>query len=154
MDELPTWVKGHGALLGDACHPTPPYQAQGAAMASEDGAVLGTLLGMLWKEALRGVEDARSHIPTMLKMYESMRKNQTTLNVQGAHQCGTFFHLKDGPEAEARDKELQRVDWDDPNSDCPWVWANLGYYQKLVGFDPVADAIDHFHEWAKGLSTC
>src|ERR1700748_76062 len=40
-------LQGHTVLLGDACHPTLPYQAQGAAMAVEDGAVLGRLLGLL-----------------------------------------------------------------------------------------------------------
>src|SRR4051794_33605696 len=39
-------LQGHTVLLGDACHPTLPYQAQGAAMAVEDGAVLGHLLGI------------------------------------------------------------------------------------------------------------
>ncbi|RJE21241.1 FAD binding domain protein [Aspergillus sclerotialis] len=38
MKELDTWCKNRTALLGDACHPTLPYQAQGAAMAVEDGA--------------------------------------------------------------------------------------------------------------------
>ncbi|KAK5025884.1 hypothetical protein LTR13_010348 [Exophiala sideris] len=43
-EELATWTKGSVALLGDACHPTLPYQGQGAAMAVEDGASLGRLL--------------------------------------------------------------------------------------------------------------
>ncbi|KIV86034.1 hypothetical protein PV11_01675 [Exophiala sideris] len=43
-EELATWTKGSVALLRDACHPTLPYQGQGAAMAVEDGASLGRLL--------------------------------------------------------------------------------------------------------------
>lgn len=43
-DPLPRWTEGRLALLGDACHPMPPYMAQGAAMALEDAMVLGRCL--------------------------------------------------------------------------------------------------------------
>jgi salicylate hydroxylase len=38
---LPSWSVGRITLLGDACHPTLPFLAQGAVMAIEDGYVLG-----------------------------------------------------------------------------------------------------------------
>ena len=58
-------------LIGDACHPTLPYQAQGAAMAVEDGAVLGMLLGLA-HERLR--EDlSRTQIHQILLRYEVLR---------------------------------------------------------------------------------
>lgn len=82
MPELDTWVRGNVVLLGDSCHPSLPYQAQGAAMAVEDGAVLGTLLTKLHKSELPNSDD--EHIPTMLKLYETLRKSRTTLQVQGA----------------------------------------------------------------------
>lgn len=37
---LNSWHDGHVVLLGDACHPMPPFMAQGAAQAIEDGYVL------------------------------------------------------------------------------------------------------------------
>jgi salicylate hydroxylase len=40
-DPLPTWISGRIALLGDAAHPMLPFMGQGAAMAIEDGVVLG-----------------------------------------------------------------------------------------------------------------
>jgi len=40
-------TQGNTAILGDACHPTLPYQAQGAAMAIEDGVLIRYLLGRL-----------------------------------------------------------------------------------------------------------
>ncbi len=43
-EPLDTWVHGHVALLGDACHPMTPYMAQGAAMAIEDAAILSRCL--------------------------------------------------------------------------------------------------------------
>lgn len=39
-------------MLGDSCHPTLPYQAQAAAMAVEDGAVLGESLGLLSQKSI------------------------------------------------------------------------------------------------------
>jgi salicylate hydroxylase len=38
---LPTIVRGRVALLGDAAHPMLPFMGQGAAMAIEDGVILG-----------------------------------------------------------------------------------------------------------------
>lgn len=39
-EPLTQWSDGRAVLLGDACHPTLPFLAQGAAMAIEDGFVL------------------------------------------------------------------------------------------------------------------
>ncbi|KAK5709899.1 hypothetical protein LTR17_019345 [Elasticomyces elasticus] len=44
MDQLPTFVSGRMALVGDAAHPFTPHLAQGGAMAIEDGLSLGTML--------------------------------------------------------------------------------------------------------------
>ncbi len=38
------WSRGRVTLLGDACHPMPPFLAQGAAMALEDALVLARCL--------------------------------------------------------------------------------------------------------------
>lgn len=46
-DPIPTWVHESVALVGDACHPTLPHLAQGAAQAIEDGAVLGVVITRL-----------------------------------------------------------------------------------------------------------
>ena len=62
-DPLPTWVDGHVALLGDACHPMTPYMAQGAASALEDAAVLARCLAgtatVTLNESLKRYEAAR-----------------------------------------------------------------------------------------------
>jgi salicylate hydroxylase len=81
MSELKTWTKDFVALLGDTCHLTLPYQAQGAAMAVEDGAAIGILIGSLSQSRL---QDREAHIPEILRLYEAMRKRRTTTNVQGA----------------------------------------------------------------------
>src|SRR5690606_4998246 len=43
-EPMPAWSKGRATLLGDACHPTLPFLAQGAMMAIEDGVVLAQCL--------------------------------------------------------------------------------------------------------------
>ena len=44
---MQAWGQGRVSLLGDACHPTLPFMAQGAAMAIEDAAVLARCLASL-----------------------------------------------------------------------------------------------------------
>src|SRR5882762_2808491 len=48
---LASWVEGNVALMGDACHPTLPYVAQGAAQAAEDAGVLAAVLSLIRDEA-------------------------------------------------------------------------------------------------------
>lgn len=81
MAELETWVRGSVVLLGDSCHPSLPHQAQGAAMAVEDGAVLGRLLTRLHEAELQDYDG--EFLSAMLKLYETLRKSRTILQVQG-----------------------------------------------------------------------
>ncbi|KAE8138848.1 hypothetical protein BDV38DRAFT_270371 [Aspergillus pseudotamarii] len=100
LPELDTWSKGSVTLLGDACHPTLPYQAQGAAMAAEDGAVLGMLLGLvaqrLNSHKNSSDETLSSLIHESLTVYEDLRKAPTTANVNGAIRNRGAFHMQDG----------------------------------------------------------
>ena len=141
MRELESWVKGHVALLGDACHPSLPYQAQGAAMAIEDGCVLGILLGRASKEA------QSSDLHNVLTLYEKLRKARTTVNVEGSIQNRRMFHMHDGAGQKSRDDALARVNWKDP---CPWQWGDIGYMKRLMGFDVIADANAAFTHWKDG----
>lgn len=45
VDQAPPWHHGRMIFMGDAVHASPPYLAQGAAMAIEDAVVLGELIG-------------------------------------------------------------------------------------------------------------
>lgn len=106
---LETWVAGRVALLGDACHPMLPYQAQGAAQAIEDAVVLADTL-----EELDDVEAA-------LHAYEARRYERAT-KVQGASWKNRhLFHLPDGEEQQQRDEALddQQGDFDSYS----WLWA-------------------------------
>ncbi len=98
-DELERWVHETGkvALLGDSCHPTLPYLASGAAMAVEDGAVLGILLAKL---------SCKADLKHILGIYENMRKSRTTVVVQRSTHYRSIFHCHDGPDQIARDRRL------------------------------------------------
>ncbi|KAH2955583.1 hypothetical protein KXW43_005553 [Aspergillus fumigatus] len=81
-------------LLGDACHPMLPYLAQGANSSLEDGAVLGQLLGHMKN---------KSHLPQILRLYESLRKSRGEAIVKETFKQRHDFHMPDGEEQEKRD---------------------------------------------------
>ncbi|PIA95873.1 6-hydroxynicotinate 3-monooxygenase [Cercospora beticola] len=145
-EELETWVQGNAVLLGDACHPTLPYQAQGAAMAVEDGAVLGYLLSVYQRDLQ--AEDGKLHaepITSVLKLYEKMRKRRTTLNVAGADQNRIFYHMHDGPEQQERDAEMAGFDFEKGRSSHGWLDSE--YNKDLLGYDAVEDAAAVYRQW-------
>ena len=78
---MPAWSKARATLLGDACHPTLPFLAQGAIMAMEDGVVLARCL-----EALLG------DVPGGLKRYEALRLERTSRVVAGSAANTERFH--------------------------------------------------------------
>ena len=88
------WGVERITLLGDACHPTLPFMAQGAAMAIEDAAVLAGCLA-------RGAE-----VPAALQRYEDMRRDRTAGIQNGSRRNATRFHLS-GAEAEARNHAMR-----------------------------------------------
>jgi salicylate hydroxylase len=108
-EPLPSWSRGHVTLLGDACHPTLPFLAQGANMAIEDGAVLARCL-----ESYADIEDALRH-------YDAARCERTARIVRGAADNVYRFHnpiLADPVAAPdfisrefASDRVSQRYDW-------------------------------------------
>ena len=147
MTELKSWVEGNVALLGDACHPSLPYQAQGAAMAVEDGAAIGLLLGQFFRSSLASTRDRKAKIHDVLMLYESMRKSRTTTNVQGAVQNKEFYQMEGALERQKRNETVRHVDWFDPNSKNEWNWASMQYQRDLMGFDTIGDASRIFQEW-------
>src|SRR5579883_1815634 len=74
-------VGGRVTLLGDACHPTLPFLAQGANMAIEDGMVLA-----------RCLERYGDDVATALRRYEQARLDRTTRIVRGAQDNAGRFH--------------------------------------------------------------
>ena len=131
---LPTWVHETTALVGDACHPTLPHMAQGAAQAIEDAAVLGVVLSHLPSGA--GPED----INKALKMYEKVRKQRAETLVELAAANGRELHLGEGAAKEERDRKFAALK--DGKGPVPDKWADADIQKKVYGFDCVQVAED------------
>jgi salicylate hydroxylase len=80
-DPMASWSRGNVTLLGDACHPTLPFLAQGAAMALEDGYVLA-----------RALDKYRDAPQTALAQYEKARQERTARIVLGSASNAQRFH--------------------------------------------------------------
>lgn len=142
------YAKGATVLLGDACHPTLPYQAQGAAMAVEDGAVLGHLVSATAAKLqgeYKGSQEDIEKIKSALKLYEKLRKARTTVNVKGAIANRDFYHMPDGPQQRERDRILEA--WDCDSESLPYIWGDKEYQQDLLGYNAVEDAKAAFQRW-------
>lgn len=141
------------ALLGDASHPTLPYQAQRAAMAVEDGAVIGMLLGELQQTDLIAHSGLRQQsIRAVLALYQQIRKSRTAVNVLGAVKARKFYHLPDGNWQKERDDIIFHLDHSDREASCKWNWGDTKYQKDLLGFDVLADAHEQFEKWRMGRS--
>ena len=81
-DPLERWSIGHVSLLGDACHSTLPFLAQGAVMAIEDGMVLARCF------------EAHDDVETALTRYQDARIERTTKIVLGSAANTARFHNK------------------------------------------------------------
>jgi salicylate hydroxylase len=80
-EPLPVWTRGRITLLGDACHPTLPMLASGAAMAIEDGYILA-----------RCVDEMAGGIERALTRYEALRMDRTARVVRGSAENARRFH--------------------------------------------------------------
>lgn len=107
---MPQWTRGHVTLLGDACHPMLPYQAQGAAQALEDAWVLGQALA----------DADTGSLGAALAAYEQRRRPRATAVQQASRRNRELFHMPDGAEQQARDAALaeQRGDFES----YAWLW--------------------------------
>jgi salicylate hydroxylase len=104
------WTRERVTLLGDACHPTIPFLAQGAVMAIEDGFVLA-----------RALAEHEGDYASGFASYELARNERTAKIVNGANAHLTRFHnplLSDPKEAESyvsaeweESKIRQRYEW-------------------------------------------
>lgn len=107
---LPSWSVGRITLLGDACHPTLPFLAQGAVMAIEDGFILA-----------RGLKAHGLDVAGALRAYEAVRHERTSRVVNGSADNTKRFHnpaLGDPAGAQAyverewaEDRLRERYDW-------------------------------------------
>lgn len=93
---MPAWSRGRMTLLGDACHATLPFMAQGAAMAIEDAAVLAACL------------DGSTDAAVALQRYDGLRRSRTAAIQLGSRRNAEVFHLR-GLKAWVRDRAAGRA---------------------------------------------
>lgn len=99
---LKQWSKGRATLVGDAAHPTSPYAAYGAGMATEDGYFLG--------RRLAGVDlSDYAAVRAALDAFEAPRKPHTARQVQQAYLLGKVFHHAPTPLRVVRDAVLDHT---------------------------------------------
>ncbi len=105
--ETPAWSDGAVGLIGDAAHAMTPFQAQGAAMAIEDAAILAPLL--------MAAPDAA----TAFGQYEKLRRPRVRRVARQSASNGSIFHME-WPFTLARDAtialqgsrgHLRRLSW-------------------------------------------
>jgi salicylate hydroxylase len=105
-------AQGRVALLGDAAHPMRPYLAQGAGMAIEDAAALGS--------ALAQVRDPVLDVATLLQRY-ALNRWQRNARVQArSERNGQLFHAQ-GPLRWGRDAGMKLLG--EKVMDLPWLYG-------------------------------
>ena len=107
-------AKGRVALLGDAAHPMRPYLAQGAGMAIEDAAELGSALA----QAL----DPAFDVPTVLQRYALNRWERNARVQARSLRNGQIFHAQ-GPLRWARDASMKLLG--EKLLDMPWLYGAM-----------------------------
>lgn len=78
---MTAWTVGRVTLLGDSCHATLPFMAQGAVMAIEDGYVLARCLAA-----------APDDPPAALQSYENARRERANRVVSNSARIADVFH--------------------------------------------------------------
>ena len=143
-EPLPTWVHGSTALIGDACHPTLPHMAQGAAQAIEDAAVLGSVLAQL-------PDGGAESINKGLRVYEKIRKERAEMLVELAAASARNLHLGEGKAKEERDRQFAELRAKGGKAAVPDKWADADVQKTVYGVDCVKIAEEEFGEMFKSL---
>jgi salicylate hydroxylase len=109
-EPLQQWSQGRVTMLGDACHPTLPFLAQGAVMALEDGYILA-----------RCVEKYQDDLSLALHKYEAARIERTTRIVLRSTENGRRFHNPALASAEGAAEYVDR-EWAEPKVRERYDW--------------------------------
>ncbi|WP_410664145.1 FAD-dependent monooxygenase [Amycolatopsis sp. lyj-84] len=96
LPELPTYVSGTVALLGDAAHAMTPNLGQGACQALEDAVTLAAVVDKLG-------------VPAGLEEYDRSRRPRTQLIARRSRQVGAPAHWTSPPLIALRDAMLPRL---------------------------------------------
>lgn len=137
-EPLPSWTLDQTALVGDACHPTLPHLAQGAAQAIEDGAVLSVVLSKL-------PDTSPESIGKALKVYQEARMDRAYGLVEMAAASGRALHLSDEAAKEERDKQFASL-MEKKGGSVPDKWADPDVQKRIYGEDVMRIAEERYEE--------
>ncbi|KAI5286499.1 hypothetical protein KEM54_006741 [Ascosphaera aggregata] len=135
---LSTWIRGKGALMGDASHPMLPYVAQGAAQAVEAAACLSYILSNLTEY---------DQIPLALRAYELSRKPRAEIVQEFGLANRVILHLPDGQAQIQRDEAYRHVEFGGPSPD---KWLDEITQRFLWDWDAEAAGM---HSWLLNSSS-
>lgn len=163
--ELNSWVseKSNFVFVGDACHSMLPYLAQvspqsclhyvksfltdfsqGANSSIEDGAVLGNVLAAL---------ESKDQLPEALRLYERIRKQRGEAIVRETFAQRKDFHLRDGPEQQARDELMLSQLGKQIDCKFPSRWQCPEVQPWLYGYDARQEVDQALQQWPFAAST-
>ena len=112
-EPIERWSLGRVSLVGDACHATLPFLAQGAVHSIEDGVVLA-----------RCLEADKSLPAAALSRFEKARIERTSRMVRGATSNTGRFHSEELATEESAEKYLAREWSSDPIADrYDWLYS-------------------------------
>ncbi|UPK95695.1 hypothetical protein LCI18_006630 [Fusarium solani-melongenae] len=122
LDLVDNWVhpSSKAVLLGDAVHPMLPYMSSGAAMASEDAAVLRKVLS---GKSIPKLSEA-------LATYQNLRQPRASKVQKAGRTLQDAYHLPDGEAQKERDVWITK---DDERN--PIFWGHKARRDWLFGHD-------------------
>jgi len=130
-EPLTRWAFGRLCLIGDACHPTLPFLAQGANMAFEDAVVIA-----------RSIAASPADLKGAFRRFETLRIERTTRIVHGSTETAKRFH---NPVLSDHDKAVAYVarEWDPERVRTRYDWL-FEYDARAVDVAPrhVASPMD------------
>ncbi|PRD19853.1 UNVERIFIED_CONTAM: nahG [Trichonephila clavipes] len=86
LDELPSYVYGQTALIGDAAHAMLPHQGAGAGQGLEDAYLLAKLL--------TNTNMKKKFVPKVLSTYDSLRRPRASLVQYSSWESGEIYELR------------------------------------------------------------
>jgi salicylate hydroxylase len=110
---MPKWSGERVTLLGDACHASLPFLAQGAVMAIEDGFVLA-----------RAVEKYGDDYARAFRVYEEARKERTARVMRGSADNIKRFHDNRLSDASAAKRYVDE-EWSEEKVKNRYEWLFL-----------------------------
>lgn len=132
LAELPGYVHGRVALIGDAAHATLPHQGAGAGQGLEDAFFLARLLG--------DPRLSNDNLHAMLAVYDTLRRPRACRVQRTSREAGELYELRD-PEVGANEHALSST----LESRFDWLWnhdldADVVRARELLGWEALCSS--------------